>query len=242
MADVFLSYASADRARVELIVRALEEQGFSVWWDRDIRAGSKFDREIEQSLRGASCVVVVWSRASTESEGGREEAHDALRRDILVPLQIEDCELPLGFRRIQTTRLQSDAALPSHLCDSIRRVIGKPLRAPLPADQSHHPVGVSILTSDQESSAVIRLGVINLLAKVGWMAVRTPTYGGSSAFQLYLEVRSGESTTRLLCRLLDCRLDTEILGLSKEYDSQVFLSNAKQISAAAVAAHLSAQG
>jgi len=52
----------------------LEGEGFSVWWDRQIRTGASFDREIEQELASASCVVVVWSRSSIDSDWVREEA------------------------------------------------------------------------------------------------------------------------------------------------------------------------
>jgi hypothetical protein len=33
MADIFISYASEDRDRVMPIIKALEEQGWSTWWD-----------------------------------------------------------------------------------------------------------------------------------------------------------------------------------------------------------------
>jgi adenylate cyclase len=33
MADIFVSYARADKARVAPLVDALETRGWSVWWD-----------------------------------------------------------------------------------------------------------------------------------------------------------------------------------------------------------------
>ena len=42
MSDVFVSYASEDRARVQPIVEQLQGAGWSVWWDRDIAAGADF--------------------------------------------------------------------------------------------------------------------------------------------------------------------------------------------------------
>ena len=32
MADIFISYAKEDRARIEPLAKALAEQGWSVWW------------------------------------------------------------------------------------------------------------------------------------------------------------------------------------------------------------------
>ena len=34
MADIFVSYASDDRDRVQSLVEALEAEGWTVWWDR----------------------------------------------------------------------------------------------------------------------------------------------------------------------------------------------------------------
>ncbi len=46
MSDIFISYARPDRPMAELIARALEAQGWSVWWDRVIPAGKTFDEVI----------------------------------------------------------------------------------------------------------------------------------------------------------------------------------------------------
>ena len=50
MADIFLSYASEDRDRVRPLVESLEEHGWSVWWDREIHAGPRFDQVIEEEI------------------------------------------------------------------------------------------------------------------------------------------------------------------------------------------------
>ena len=36
MASIFLSYAQGDRARVAPLASALENLGWSIWWDRKI--------------------------------------------------------------------------------------------------------------------------------------------------------------------------------------------------------------
>lgn len=102
MVDVFVSYASEDRERVRPIVSALEDHGWNVWWDRQIDAGTAFDREIENAIDNAACVVVVWSTYSVEKEWVRDEANEGRERKCLVPVRIEDVKPPLAFRRIQT--------------------------------------------------------------------------------------------------------------------------------------------
>lgn len=105
MADIFLSYASEDRDKVTSLVETMEEQGWSVCWDREIHAGSRFDQVIEEEVNNASCVVVVWSNHSIKSRWVRDEANEGLERDILVPLRVDDVRLPMGFRAAQTANL-----------------------------------------------------------------------------------------------------------------------------------------
>lgn len=105
MADIFISYASADRKRVEPLVDLLKQQGWTVWWDRDLIAGPSFDREIEKALHAARCVVVVWSRHSIDSTWCRAEATDAQERGLLVPVVIDDVRPPLAFRAAQTASM-----------------------------------------------------------------------------------------------------------------------------------------
>jgi len=50
MADVFVSYARSDKARVAPLVAVLESQGWSVWWDTEIATGQEFDRQISTQL------------------------------------------------------------------------------------------------------------------------------------------------------------------------------------------------
>lgn len=102
MADIFASYASEDRDRVEPLVEALQQPSRDVWWDRELIAGPSFDEKIEEALDGASCVVVVWSEHSVKSHWVRAEG---LNRNVLVPLLIDDVRPPLAFRIAQTARL-----------------------------------------------------------------------------------------------------------------------------------------
>src|SRR5206468_12724196 len=98
MADVFLSYARADRPRVEPLVRALEGQGFSVWWDPHIAPGQEFDELIAQELQRAGCVVVVWTENSVPSRWVRGEARDAADRGIILPVRFGQVQLPVDAR------------------------------------------------------------------------------------------------------------------------------------------------
>jgi pimeloyl-ACP methyl ester carboxylesterase len=120
--DVFISYASEDRNAVKSLVDALEAADVSVWWDREIGAGRAFDREIEEALDSARCVVVVWTQAAVASDWVRAEAHEGLRRDTLVPVLLEDVRPPLAFRQMQAIDVRDS---PDRLVTSIRELLSK---------------------------------------------------------------------------------------------------------------------
>jgi len=105
MADIFISYEHSDHARAQRVAEALEQHGWSVWWDRKLRAGDHFDKIIQQALDTARCVVVLWSKTSISSRWVKDEASEGAKRGILVPVLIDDIEIPLGFRQLHTARL-----------------------------------------------------------------------------------------------------------------------------------------
>jgi len=105
MADIFLSYSSADKSNVKLIADLLESKGWTTWWDRQIPIGEHYDTVIERELHQAGCVVVIWTKKSVASEWVKNEAADAAQRGILVPVMLEEVTIPLAFRRIETAML-----------------------------------------------------------------------------------------------------------------------------------------
>lgn len=76
MTDIFISYASEDRDRAEMLANAFTGLGWSVWWDRKIVTGQAFDHAIEIALEAAKCVVVLWSHHSIRSDMGEERSRN----------------------------------------------------------------------------------------------------------------------------------------------------------------------
>jgi adenylate cyclase len=99
VARVFLSYARDDAARAEAIAGALERAGHDVWWDRQIHGGSRFAKEIDQALKKADAVVVLWSEASVESAWVHDEAEEGREAERLFPITLDGSRPPLGFRQ-----------------------------------------------------------------------------------------------------------------------------------------------
>lgn len=101
MADVFISYASEDRARVRPLAEALQSRGFNLWWDRSLAAGHDYTAVIERELRAAKAVIVVWTQSSAASTFVRDEAGRARDEGRLVPVLLDRVDIPLGFGAFQ---------------------------------------------------------------------------------------------------------------------------------------------
>ncbi|MDO9693329.1 MAG: TIR domain-containing protein [Candidatus Latescibacteria bacterium] len=102
---IFLSYSKEDRDFAALLAGAIQKHGLKVWWDVDIPAGVHYPKFIEDGLKSAVCVVVLWSRHSVASRWVRNEADWGAEQESLVPLLIDDTELPWEFRNFQTLNL-----------------------------------------------------------------------------------------------------------------------------------------
>jgi len=97
MTDVFISYANPDRERAREIANALSARGWSVWWDRNIKAGQAFDEVIERELETARNIVVLWSEASIASEWVKNEAAVAAQRRVLIPVLLDRVKMRSSF-------------------------------------------------------------------------------------------------------------------------------------------------
>jgi hypothetical protein len=129
MSDIFVSYHHEDRPRAERVAKALQAQKWTVWWDREILGGKRWEEEIAEELKSARCVVVLWSKVSIQSDWVKDEATEAAGRRVLIPVLLDDVVPPLGLRRIQTVNLIDWSGDPSdidfgYLLRSIESILG----------------------------------------------------------------------------------------------------------------------
>jgi len=108
MSEIFISYKREDQARVARLVRALERAALSASWDRSLAGGENWRTQIQNALNAAKCVIVVWTHESVGPAGDfvRDEAEQAKRRGVLVPIMLDKVDPPLGFGEIQTIDLR----------------------------------------------------------------------------------------------------------------------------------------
>lgn len=177
MADIFLSYAEGDREAVMPLVQALEQQGWSVFWDRKIPLGKAWHEYIEENLNAARCVVVVWSERSVVSRWVREEAEDGRQRGILIPVFMNQVEAPLGFREVQGASLWDWNGTHDHpefasLCRALEGLLGAP-DSPLPPPEPESSGLGKPVAGRSSRLKWVALVLLLALASVGsWLGYR----------------------------------------------------------------------
>jgi formylglycine-generating enzyme required for sulfatase activity len=164
MSDIFISYKREEQAVARELANALEKQGWTVWWDPKLRAGERFDDVIEVALKNSKCVIVMWSRRSVQSEYVKDEALYALRRKKLVPVAIEDVELPFRFEGLHTPQLtgwggNETVAEFCRLVEDISAIIGSPAEKTGKKTPSHKPAEVQ-KTESQPPEKTLEPGTV----------------------------------------------------------------------------------
>lgn len=106
--DVFISYYHEDRSFVQRLASALAGRGFVVWYDElGLTAGASFPLVIERALDETRYVALVASARSVERPWVKKERAAVHQREteedrrILIPLRIDDSDLPLFVRSTQ---------------------------------------------------------------------------------------------------------------------------------------------
>ena len=156
MAGIFLSYSRVDRPLAQTIAEALQAEGFTVWWDKVLRAGQTYDEVTETMLRESDVVVVLWSQTSVKSKWVRAEATLGERTAIVVPAMIEDAERPIMFELTQSADLigwsgdTSDARWMEFIKD-VRQAAEKSGKSAAPAASQAAPVAA---TGGSEDSSI----------------------------------------------------------------------------------------
>ena len=105
MAEIFVSYARSSERQAQQIAEALRSAGYSVWRDDELPAHLAYGEVIEERLRSAKAVVVVWSADAARSQWVRAEADAARGAGTLVQVSIDGTLPPMPFNQIQCADL-----------------------------------------------------------------------------------------------------------------------------------------
>jgi TolB-like protein/Flp pilus assembly protein TadD len=129
VSEVFVSYARPNEAEARRVADGLRGLGHGVWRDDELPAHRAYTEVIEERLRAAKAVVVLWSAAAVKSQWVRAEAEVAREAGTLVQLRLDGATLPLPFNQIQCADMlgwAGDAAAPGWLkvVHSVEALIG----------------------------------------------------------------------------------------------------------------------
>ena len=105
MSDVFVSYARANEPQATKVADRLRELGYRVWRDDELPAHRAYAEVIEERLRSAKAVVVLWSADAAKSQWVRAEADVARAAGTLVQATLDRTIPPLPFNQIQCADL-----------------------------------------------------------------------------------------------------------------------------------------
>jgi len=105
MSEIFISYARSTAKEAQAVSEALRGLGYGVWRDDELPAHRNYADVIEERLRSAKAVVVIWSAEAAKSQWVRAEADLAREAGTLVQLNIDGVILPMPFNQIQCANL-----------------------------------------------------------------------------------------------------------------------------------------
>lgn len=102
---VFISYSHSNAKFVDRLALELVKARAHVWLDRwELSVGDSLTQRIQSALQDAGALLVVLSPASVASEWCKRELTAGLvreleeRRVVVLPLLLEDCDIPLFLR------------------------------------------------------------------------------------------------------------------------------------------------
>ena len=102
---VFLSYARSTEEQASYVERALREAGYVVWRDTELPAHLSYADVIEERLKSAKAVLVLWSAEAAKSQWVRAEADAARELGTLIQSSVDGTVPPIPFNQIQCADL-----------------------------------------------------------------------------------------------------------------------------------------
>lgn len=97
MAEVFVSYARPDEPQATRVAETLRAEGYAVWRDDELPAHRDYAEVIEERLRSAKAIVVLWSAEAAKSQWVRAEADAARGAGSLAQATLDGSIPPLPF-------------------------------------------------------------------------------------------------------------------------------------------------
>lgn len=108
--NCFISYSRSESEFATKITKDLKRTSIKTWYDKEnIPPGANWDKEIEKGIKECTHLLLIASPRSVASENVQDEISYALNNDkSVIPLIIEECDLPMRVHRAQWVDFQQD--------------------------------------------------------------------------------------------------------------------------------------
>ena len=102
---IFISYSHKNKEFVDKLAIQLVARNVNIWLDRwELNIGDSLIDKVQNAVDGSSALLVILSKASTESEWCKKELSSGLLREleekrvVVMPVLLEDCDIPIFAR------------------------------------------------------------------------------------------------------------------------------------------------
>lgn len=113
--SVFICYSHEDKDFVEKLSVDLVKNKIHIWLDTwELQVGDSLIEKIDEAITESEAILVVLSKSSLESAWCKKELNASLIRELseknvlVLPLLIEDCEIPLFLREKKYADFKTD--------------------------------------------------------------------------------------------------------------------------------------
>lgn len=109
--DVFISYSSQDKVAAQAICHTLEQNGIRCWIaPRDIPAGTEYGDLIDEAIKEATVVVIIFSENAAASSWVKGEMNIAFEEQkVIIPFRLDNTPLKGQSRVILNQKHWIDA-------------------------------------------------------------------------------------------------------------------------------------
>lgn len=127
---IFISYSHADKEKVDLLAANMVKRNAQVWVDTwELNVGDSLIQRVQDAITESDALLVILSKTSVKSEWCKKELSSGLVREldekrvVVLPVLLEDCEVPLFLREKMYADLRTDFEFGlSSIMDAIAKV------------------------------------------------------------------------------------------------------------------------
>jgi len=151
--SIFVSYSSKDKSFALEFVKELQRLGINVWIDQlGIQLGDNWDNAIEEALEKSNTFLLFISPTAVASQNVQDEVHIAIeRKKRLIPILIQQCDMPMRWQRFQYADLTKD---PNKGLQSIMEFLGLEETANQKLKEILSLIGVSEESEKETANAI----------------------------------------------------------------------------------------